>query len=149
MIFNRKTEESGSEPITIEPVARLGLARPAQPARTDRTGLPARALIDSGLNVKGDLETEGELQIDGQIVGNISCGHLVIGKDGGVRGDIKADEVIIRGKTEGAIRARRLMLQESARVVGNISYERMSMEEGAQFMGTSNQPKDETIDELE
>ena len=146
MIFNRKTEESGTEAITIEPVTRLGLARAAQPARTV---LPARALIDTGLNVKGDLETEGELQIDGQIVGNISCGHLVIGKDGAVRGDIKADEVIIRGKTEGAIRARRLMLQESARVVGNISYERMSMEEGAQFTGTSNQPQDETIARVE
>lgn len=146
MIFNRKTEENGTDAITIEPVTRLGLARPAQPART---GLPARALIDTGLNVKGDLETEGELQIDGQIVGNISCGHLVIGKDGAVRGDIKADEVIIRGKTEGAIRARRLMLQESARVVGNIFYERMSMEEGAQFTGTSNQPPDETIARVE
>ena len=146
MIFNRKTEEHGTEAITIEPVTRLGLARPAQPART---GLPARALIDTGLNVKGDLETEGELQIDGQIVGNISCGHLVIGKDGAVRGDIKADEVIIRGKTEGAIRARRLMLQESARVIGNIFYERMSMEEGAQFTGTSNQPQDETIARVE
>jgi cytoskeletal protein CcmA (bactofilin family) len=146
MIFNRKTEESGTEAITIEPVARLGLARVAQAVRA---GLPARALIDTGLNVKGDLATEGELQIDGQIVGNISCGHLVIGKDGAVRGDIKADEVIVRGKTEGVIRARRLMLQESARVVGNIFYERMSMEEGAQFIGTSNQPKDETIARVE
>jgi cytoskeletal protein CcmA (bactofilin family) len=146
MIFNRKTEEGGIEAITIEPVARLGLARSAQPVRT---GPPARALIDTGLNVKGDLETEGELQIDGQIVGNISCGHLVIGKDGAVHGDIKADEVVIRGKTEGVIRARRLMLQESARVVGNIFYERMSMEEGAQFIGSSNQPKEETIARVE
>jgi cytoskeletal protein CcmA (bactofilin family) len=146
MIFNRKTEESGVEAMTIEPVTRLGLARPAQPVRS---GLQARALIDTGLNVKGDLETEGELQIDGQIVGNISCGHLVIGKDGAVRGDIKADEVVIRGKTEGDIRARRLMLQESARVVGNIFYERMSMEEGAQFIGSSNQPRDETSARVE
>ena len=140
MIFNRKTEESGAEAITLEPVTRLGLARAAQPARTV---LPARALIDTGLNVKGDLETDGELQIDGQIVGNVSCGHLVIGKDGAVRGDIKADEVVVRGKTEGVIRARRVMLQESARVTGDIFYERMSMEEGAQFVGASNQAKDQ------
>src|SRR5262245_66296467 len=111
MIFNRKTEDSGTEAITIEPVTRLGLARAAQPARN---GLPARALIDTGLNVKGDLETEGELQIDGQIVGNISCGHLVIGKEGAVRGDIKADEVGMRGKTEGMIRERVLKLRGSA-----------------------------------
>jgi cytoskeletal protein CcmA (bactofilin family) len=133
MIFKKM---EGGEAITTEPVTRLNLARTAQPARN---GLPQRALIDTGLNVKGDLETEGELQIDGQIVGNVSCGHLVIGKDGAVRGDIKADEVVVRGKTEGVIRARRIMLQESARVTGDIFYERMSMEEGAQFVGASNQ----------
>jgi cytoskeletal protein CcmA (bactofilin family) len=139
MIF--KKMEGGGEAITTEPVTKLNLARPAQAARS---GLPQRALIDTGLNVKGDLETDGELQIDGLIVGNVSCGHLVIGKDGAVRGDIKADEVVVRGKTEGVIRARRVMLQESARVTGDIFYERMSMEEGAQFVGASNQGKDQT-----
>jgi cytoskeletal protein CcmA (bactofilin family) len=107
--------------------------------------LPQRALINSGLNVKGNLETDGELHIDGQIVGNVSCGHLVIGKDSAVRGDIKADEVVVCGKTEGVIRARRIMLQESARVVGNIFYEIMSMDEGAQFIGASNRGKDEAM----
>jgi len=142
MIFNRKTEDGNSSEISVEPVAgtRLGLSRFMQPAKN---GLPPRALMNSGLNVKGDLETDGELHIDGQIVGNVSCGHLVIGKDGAVRGNIKADEVIVCGKTEGVIRARRIMLQESARVVGDIFYEIMSMEEGAKFMGASNQGKDE------
>jgi cytoskeletal protein CcmA (bactofilin family) len=111
--------------------------------QTPKNGLPQRALIDSGVNVKGNLETDGELRIDGQIVGNISCGHLVIGKDGAVRGDIKADDVVLCGKTEGVIRARRIMLQESARVVGDIFYELISIEEGAQFIGASNQGKDE------
>src|SRR5215471_10390184 len=147
MIFNKRTAFLDATANTVEPIvaaAKLNIARFMQPAKN---GLPQRALINSGVNVKGNLETDGELHIDGQIVGSISCEHLVIGKDGAVRGDIKADEVVICGKTEGLIRARRLMLQESARVVGNIIYERMSMEEGAQFIGTSNQPKDETIDE--
>jgi cytoskeletal protein CcmA (bactofilin family) len=142
MIFNKRTEESGGPAIIVEPVAgnRLELSRSTQPA-----GLPQRALIDSGLSVKGDLETDGELHIDGQIIGNVSCGHLVIGKDAAIRGDIKADEVVVRGKTEGVIRARRIMLQESAQVVGDIFYERMSMEEGAQFIGASNLGKNETM----
>jgi len=142
MIFNKRTD-SGTTALKIEPivaVAKLNLSRFMQPAKN---GLPQRALINSGLNVKGDLETDGELHIDGQIVGNVSCGHLVIGMDGAVRGNIKADEVVVCGKTEGVIRARRIMLQESARVVGNIFYEIMSMEEGAQFIGESNQGKDE------
>src|SRR6516164_9075518 len=146
MIFNKMTGFGGATANTVEPIvaaAKLNIARFMQPAKN---GLPQRALIDTGLNVKGDLETDGELQIDGQIVGNVSCGHLVIGKDGAVRGDIRADEVVVRGKTEGVIRARRVMLQESARVTGDIFYERMSMEEGAQFVGASNQAKDQAKD---
>jgi cytoskeletal protein CcmA (bactofilin family) len=138
MIFNKTTGSSGNAAITVEPVVaigRLNLSRLMQPPKN---GLPQRALIDCGLNIKGDLETDGELQIDGHIDGNVSCGHLMIGKDGAVRGDIRADEVIVRGETSGVIRARRVMLQESARVVGDIFYERMSMEEGAQFTGASN-----------
>ena len=142
MIFNRKTDDGDSSEISVEPIAGtgFGLSRFMQPAKN---GLPQRALINSGLNVKGNLETDGELHIDGQIVGNVSCGHLVIGKDGAVRGDIKADEVVVCGKTEGLIRARRIVLQESARVVGEIFYEIISMDEGAQFIGESNQGKDE------
>jgi len=144
MIFNRKTDDGDSSEISVEPIAGtgFGLSRFMQPAKN---GLPQRALINSGLSVKGDLETDGELHIDGHIVGNVSCGHLVIGKEGAVLGDIKADEVVVCGKTEGVIRARRVMLQESARVVGDIFYERMSMEEGAQFIGASNQGRDEAM----
>src|SRR5215468_2949810 len=145
MIFNKRTGLSVATANAVEPIvaaAKLNIARFLQPAKN---GLPQRALINSGVNVKGNLETDGELHIDGQIVGNVSCGHLVIGKDGAVRGDIRADEVVVCGKTEGVIRARRIMLQESARVVGDIFYEIMSMEEGAQFIGASNRGKDEAM----
>ena len=86
MIFNKRPD-SGTTGLKIEPivaVAKLNLARFMQPAKN---GLPQRALINSGVNVKGNLETDGELHIDGQIVGNVSCGHLVIGKDGAIRGE--------------------------------------------------------------
>ena len=144
MIFNKRTGFSGATANAVEPIvaaAKLNIARFMQPAKN---GLPQRAFIAAGVNVKGKLETDGELHIDGQIVGNVSCGHLVIGKDGAVRGDIKADEVVVCGKTEGDIRARRIMLQESARVVGDIFYEIITIEEGAQFIGASNKGKHET-----
>jgi len=147
MIFNKMTGFGGATANAVEPIvaaAKLNIARFMQPAKN---GLPQRAIINSGVNVKGNLETNGELHIDGQIVGNVSCGHLVIGKDGAVRGDIKANEVVVCGKIEGVIRARRIMLQESARVVGDIFYEIISIEEGAQFIGASNQGKDEITDE--
>jgi cytoskeletal protein CcmA (bactofilin family) len=102
------------------------------------------AIIDQDVNINGDLDTDGDVQVEGQINGNVSCAHLTIGHSGTVNGDIKAQEVIIRGKVKGAIRAKDVTLLQGSDVGGDISYDRMSMEEGAAFNGMCNNGKDET-----
>jgi len=116
------------------------VARTTQ-ARDDRSKC---AIIDKDVNINGDLETDGDVQVEGQISGNISCAHLTIGSNGTVNGDIKAQEVVIRGKVKGAIRANRVILQQGSHVGGDISYDRMVMEEGAAFNGMCSNGKDET-----
>jgi cytoskeletal protein CcmA (bactofilin family) len=128
MIFDKKPTEYG-QPSAIVAIPKAG---------SSSHGLPPCAIIDVGLNIKGDLVTERDVQVDGLINGNVSCARLTIGTDGAIRGDIKAKEVVVRGKVKGAIRATRVMLMESADVAGDIFYDRMSMEEGAHFVGASN-----------
>ena len=91
-----------------------------------------------GPQYRGDLATDRDVQVDGHINGNVSCARLTIGKDGAITGDIKAKEIVVRGKVKGTIRATRVMLMEGADVAGDIFYDRMSMEEGAHFVGASN-----------
>ena len=105
------------------------VARTTQ-ARDDRSKC---AIIDKDVNIKGDLVTDGDVQVEGQISGN-----------GTVNGDIKAQEVVIRGKVKGAIRANRVILQEGSHVGGDISYDTLVMEEGAAFNGMCSNGKDET-----
>jgi cytoskeletal protein CcmA (bactofilin family) len=102
------------------------------------------AIIDKHVNINGDLETDGDVQVEGQINGNVSCAQLTVGNNGTVNGDIKANEVVIRGKVKGAIRANRVLLQEGSFVRGDIWYDRMIMEEGAAFNGMCNNGRDET-----
>ena len=128
MIFDRKPTEYG-QPTVIVPMPK---------ADSPSHGLPPCAIIDVGLNITGDLVTERDVQVDGLINGNVSCARLTIGTDGAIRGDIKAKEVVVRGKVKGTIRATRVMLMEGADVAGDIFYDRMSMEEGAHFVGASN-----------
>jgi cytoskeletal protein CcmA (bactofilin family) len=141
MIFDKKPTEYG-QPSVIVPMPKAG---------SPSHGLPPCAIIDAGLNIVGDLATDRDVQVDGHINGNVSCARLTIGTDGAIRGDIKAKEVVVRGKVKGAIRATRVKLMESADVAGDISYDRMSMEEGAHFVGSSNaeplpaSPPDEKI----
>ncbi len=119
-----------------------------EPAAAPRNGAPMRAIIDAGLCIKGDLETEGEIQVDGQVKGEIRCASLIVGKDGSVFGDIKAEEVVVRGKVKGAIRAARVILQDSADVEGDIFHRRIAIEEGARFLGASNSESGELASQV-
>ena len=139
MLFSKQLEDSQAS--ASELIVRVSnLVARATRLQHDRKC----ALIDAGLNIKGDLATDSDVQIDGEINGNVTCAHLTVGKDGVVNGDIEALEVVVRGSVKGAIRASRVMLLESANVAGNIFYDSMSMEEGADFRGASNKGKDET-----
>jgi cytoskeletal protein CcmA (bactofilin family) len=114
------------------------IATPNVPRTVPRNGLPANAIIDTTVTVEGNVTTEADLQIDGRINGNVHCARLTVGASGQINGDIKANEVVVRGKVKGTIRAARIMLLDSADVAGEIFYDKMSMEEGAQFVGASN-----------
>ena len=105
-------------------------------------GLAPRAVIDAGLSILGCLQTDGEVHIDGQISGDIRCAYLLVGKTGTIVGDISADEAVIRGRVKGAIQAGRVIIQESAHVESDISHDKLSIEEGAYFKGTSTPTKE-------
>jgi len=94
-----------------------------------------RSVIDSWVVITGSLLSHGEVQIDGRIIGDICCTQLIVGEDAAITGSIIAQEVFIRGAVAGTIRAKRVILQESARVDSEIYHELLSIEEGARFHG--------------
>jgi cytoskeletal protein CcmA (bactofilin family) len=94
-----------------------------------------RSLIDKLANITGDLWSDGDIQIDGHLCGNVNCEQLILGKDAAVIGAIIAHEVVIRGKMTGLIRATRVLLQATARVESEIIYQSLSVDEGASFAG--------------
>lgn len=98
---------------------------------------PTRSVIDSWLVITGNLQSEGEIQVEGQIHGDIRCANLIVGKDANITGSIVAEEVIVRGKVKGSIRANRVTLQDTAIVDSDIYHKSMSIEQGACFEGAS------------
>jgi len=102
----------------------------------ERAGTPARSVIDAWLTMKGDLESEGDIQVDGKVQGHIRCMQLIVGRDACIDGDVLASEVVIRGKVKGVIRANRVKLQETACVESEIFFEKsLGIEDGASFEG--------------
>jgi len=107
-------------------------AEPSQPRK-----LAAASLVAEGVRISGDLETSGDLHLDGALEGDLRVGVLTIGESGSVMGAIYADTIEVRGRVTGIICARRVRLWATARVDGDISHTELAIEAGAHFEGRS------------
>jgi cytoskeletal protein CcmA (bactofilin family) len=94
------------------------------------------SIIANGVRIQGIVEAEGaELQVDGEIDGNVRGGSVTIGDTGMVKGDIVAENVLVNGRVEGSVRARKVQLARNAHVLGDITHQSLSVEMGAVFEG--------------
>ncbi len=93
------------------------------------------SIISQDLVVKGDLISEGEIQIDGIIHGDINTSTLLVGETAEVNGEINAKRVRVYGRVNGQITAQSVMLASSAQVSGNIIHEDLSIDKGAFLEG--------------
>ena len=95
------------------------------------------SLIGSGTTLKGDINSNSDLRIDGVLIGNInSTAKVVIGSNGRVEGDIVGGQADIMGKVKGTIKVKELLqLKGSSEVTGNISAGKLQIEPTAVFNG--------------
>ena len=103
------------------------------------------AHIGKSVIIKGELSGSEDLYVDGQVEGSIelSGNRLIIGPHGQVRANVNAKGVIVQGKLDGNIRAsERAELTKSAVAVGDITTQRIAIEEGAYFKGKVDIQKD-------
>ncbi len=109
-------------------------AAAAPPQR--RPGKAAQqSIIGADLTIKGDLVCDGDLRVDGRVDGDIVCRTLTLGDAPVINSKVKADEVQICGEFSGEIRARTVILKDSARVKADIYQENLVLERGATFEG--------------
>ncbi|MFN7302551.1 MAG: bactofilin family protein [Bacteroidia bacterium] len=97
-------------------------------------------IIGPGTSVQGDLVSEGDIRIDGNITGNIEArSRLVIGESSVVTGNIQARHATVSGLVKGNISVlETLLLKPGARIEGDITADKLVIESGAQFNGNCN-----------
>ncbi len=95
--------------------------------------------IGSTVKMRGNLVSDGDVAIDGSLIGNIkSGGHVAIGMNGEVQGNIDAASVMSAGRVEGNVTALDSVgLLASGQVYGDIKTGRLEIAMGAIFIGTS------------
>jgi cytoskeletal protein CcmA (bactofilin family) len=99
-----------------------------------RTAVPL-SVIGADVRIVGDVITQGEMQIDGQLEGDITCQNLVIGEGARITGEITAEHVRIHGHVSGKIVANSVVIARSAHVVGDIVHESLEIEAGGHLEG--------------
>ncbi|MEC9367662.1 MAG: polymer-forming cytoskeletal protein [Pseudomonadota bacterium] len=102
----------------------------------------APSIIGEDLTVTGNVISKGEIQVEGEIQGDIHCGSLLIGDKARITGGVVADDVIVRGRVNGSIRGLRVTLQASSHVEGDIHHQTLAIEQGAFFEGKSRRTDD-------
>jgi len=89
------------------------------------------SIISPGLRIVGDLVSEGNVQVDGVIEGDVKGKTIVIGEGGVVEGKIIGDSVTVAGTVEGTVEGMTLHIQSTARLTGDIIYEALQVDSGA------------------
>ncbi len=133
--------------------AAMPQASPATPQVESSRSTPSRgstrsapSLISNDMKVTGSILTEGEIQIDGHIEGDVRATALTIGEGGRIAGEVVAETIVVRGAVQGSIRGRNVQLASSAKVEGDITHASLSIEANAVFEGQVRHSQDPLAD---
>lgn len=107
-----------------------------QEIRSDAaTAKAVPSIISADLVLEGNLVSNGEVQVDGTVNGDIQCKALIVGVKGSVAGEVVAQTVRLHGAIKGMIRAKSVFLASTARMSGDVEHESLAIEPGAHIEG--------------
>jgi cytoskeletal protein CcmA (bactofilin family) len=140
---NKPMSMNPSQPAQpVPPPAAAGApSNPAPHKETPRASDTHRAdvgHIGKSVQIKGELTGSEDLYLDGEIEGNIDLRDhsLIIGPNGKIKAGITARDLVVHGKVEGNVTATgRVELRKSCTLVGDVSTQRIVIEDGAFFKG--------------
>ena len=147
-MWNKKEEPPAPRPASVTPVQAVPVPVPeirkeptpvsSTPHRIPETEPRNTAMIGKSVKVVGEIFTKEDLYVDGDIEGTIESqdNKVTIGPNGRVQANIRAREVIILGQVQGNVdTSDKVDIRKDAKLVGNITTARISIEDGAFFKG--------------
>jgi len=120
-MFSKSRTESGSESMPVPSAA--------------RTGGATFSVIGADVVIDGNISATVDLHVDGKVNGDIKCAALVQGEGSTVSGTITAERAQIAGTVDGSVNAKELVIERSAKVTGDVHYEKISIAAGGKVDG--------------
>src|SRR5215469_13332295 len=123
---------------------------PLSPADVEKSSTAGKCTLSSNVEIEGSITFQKELLIDGKVQGQINSGGvLTIGENAVIRGKIKSKSVTVHGKVRGNITAERCELKSRSTLQGDLKAARLIVEEGATFIGSSQNTLASTVESPE
>ena len=94
-------------------------------------------IISSGVKIEGTVTTNGNIRVDGEIIGDIvSENNITVGESGKVEGKINASVISVGGTVTGSLEAKeKLTLTSRGKINGDIIVKAFVIEDGGLFNG--------------
>ena len=121
---------------TAAPAAKPATAPAADFKASAPKAKPPASILSADLLVTGNLKTTGDVQVEGQVEGDIHAHLLTVGETAVIKGEIVADDVVVNGRIVGRVRGLKVRLTSTARVEGDIIHKTIAIESGAHFEGS-------------
>jgi cytoskeletal protein CcmA (bactofilin family) len=93
------------------------------------------SVIGADVVINGNITASADLHVDGTIEGDIKCAALVQGEKSSISGAVIAESARLAGKVTGSITARELVILKTAHIDGDVHYDALTIEQGAQVDG--------------
>lgn len=119
---SKQTPAQGSSPAS--PQARAGGAHNS-----------SFSVLAGDVVIHGNITAEVDLHLDGRVEGDVTCAALVQGQGSVIRGAVIAETARLSGAIEGSITVKELVVLASARISGDVTYEKLTIEPGGQVDG--------------
>jgi cytoskeletal protein CcmA (bactofilin family) len=124
-----QSNTAGTQPAASQAAPASAAPRQAKAS----AGVPS--IISPDLTITGDLNSAGDIQVDGTVRGDVTADTLTIGEQGQVEGKVRGERVRVCGTVEGEIEGGTVTLAASARVVGDVVHDSLAIEPGAHLEG--------------
>jgi len=119
---------------TTDPVRRAQQAA-AQPLTPPSQAAKGVSVISRALKITGQLESSEDIEILGEVEGDVRAATVRVGSGAKVRGTVTGDEVELAGSVEGKIEARKVVLTSTAHMSGDIIHQDVAIQSGAYVCG--------------
>lgn len=131
---NAATPSASQQAAAPTPVAAAPAPTPQRPQPTAQpvaSGAPSVSVISKALKITGQLESTEDIQIEGEVEGDVRAVSVKVGPGAKVKGTVRGDEVQLSGQVDGKIEAKKVTLTRTARMTGDVVHQDITIASGA------------------